>query len=796
MAKYFSAGRCYMVGVIGFWNIQLALPALILFWLVIGISNLISPAEKRFLPRFYWADYALTLLFTLEIINYIFSIYRPNSLFQFEKILYFILLFYTLRLTFQNNTSRDLIFTILGGYGALLSMGAFFIFLLLQVQLKITGWSDASQFKGLFSPYQLLNNEWATLAIAFMAFPLVMGAIFKQSKLIIGVGLLGFAFANVGVFISFSRGAYISLAFFWILAIMLILYFRNLSLKSLLIPIIISGGLILAFMMPSMQPLMTTVAMNKTVSQQRSTQGRMDIIKRGLCQAKDHLWLGAGGNNYPLINDKCKIAEEYQGYSGFTNNTYLQILLEKGIIGLAGYALFFLSLIAAFWQQIIGQTEQYRRLLAILLFTGLLTFAFRELFFSTLFYGSGAITMLAILAAAAFRHTDQGNKIFTNKFYLLLWIVIILAFGFVFYKKNQFQRAANQANRCIEAIENGDQNAAQTAIDQAIKIHPDIAPYYALRSLMILQNNDATDVNKNRAKEDLKKALQLNPYDSGYLFNLGWLENSKDYIEQALTLDPNHVELLIWDGFIQENQGDTLGAFAQYERAFRLYPELLDTPFYTYLLQNNKEKVNNLINKIEYDLQHEIDTAYSTVQAARLARILLAKDSTDAAKKLLDRIIIELPALNRPYYHLAMIARKEGDENKAIDLLEQSFFLDRNDLLVNLEFGNIFYQRQSENRGENTLAIYHHKNVLRQWLSARTAPFVKSSVKYQGYVGLRNDLINTTILPLCQPNIDVKKVLLQLAELYERIEEPELAKHYYTLAQKNINKIKATDIKD
>jgi len=76
--------------------------------------------------------------------------------------------------------------------------------------------------------------------------------------------------------------------------------------------------------------------------------------------------------------------------------------------------------------------------LAILLFTGLLTFAFRELFFSTLFYGSGAITMLGALAAGAFRNTDQKNKAFNNTFYLLLWSVIILAFTFVFYKKNQF----------------------------------------------------------------------------------------------------------------------------------------------------------------------------------------------------------------------------------------------------------------------------------------------------------------------------------------------------------------------
>lgn len=115
--------------IVGFWGIQFVLPVLLGFWLIMGIANLRLPAEKKILPDFHWTDAVLALLLFYEFIHYFYSIYPPNSLFHIEKILYFILLFYMLRLAFQKAQSQSLLFIILGTYGPLLAIGAFFGFL-------------------------------------------------------------------------------------------------------------------------------------------------------------------------------------------------------------------------------------------------------------------------------------------------------------------------------------------------------------------------------------------------------------------------------------------------------------------------------------------------------------------------------------------------------------------------------------------------------------------------------------------------------------------------------------------
>ena len=83
-------------------------------------------------------------------------------------------------------------------------------------------------------------------------------------------------------------------------------------------------------------PFLTTLSMNKTVSQQRSTSGRMAILNSGLDQVKIQPFTGIGNDNYPLINSVGTNLQEDQGSTYLATTTYLQLAVEKGIITLIG----------------------------------------------------------------------------------------------------------------------------------------------------------------------------------------------------------------------------------------------------------------------------------------------------------------------------------------------------------------------------------------------------------------------------------------------------------------------------
>lgn len=792
---------------VGFWNFKLLFPLTLAYLLIIGLTDLRKPAENKTLPPLHWLDLLLMALTLFEITNYFTSIYPLNSLFQLHHFLYFTSLYIIFRILFTNLNFKYLLFPITGGYAFLLSGVAFLIFLLLQTQLRLEGWNDASQFKGLFSPFSLANNTWATIGICFLPLPLIAAAIFRQYRVAVAVGLLAFVFINVGVLITFSRGAYLSLALFWFITILLLLIYRMVSISFILKYSIITGVVIMAFMFPSMKPFTTTLAMNKTVSQQRSTEGRLSIIESGICQVQDYKIFGVGGNNYPIVNDNCKDDREDQGYSGFTNNTYLQILIEKGILGLIIYAVFALGILISFFQKINKSNNKTERFVTMIAAAGFLAFGLREFFFSTFFYHAGVITIVAMLTVAAVPNIN--SKLKTYHFWSIFLGILLLTSSFIYLKKIQFNRSNEQIRI---ALDNWQANKVVADLSSEIGKQPSAANYDALQALMLAQIDlnindlltDSVDIKRQKLQAAVpyfESAIAKNPYDAGFYFNLGWTQFLMDRanpvaienVNKALSFDPYAIDYLISAGLMQEMTGDTTAAFAKYERAIRTNPEVLDAPFFTNLQQRFPDRTPKLIQEIETKLQEQFQNDYRTVAAARYAKVLLAQGKTEAAKPIFERVIKELPNLSRPYYHLAMIYIKENNIKQAKKLLLQSLFIDQYDYLVNWQIGNL-YAQDADTEGDIQTALFTYQQALKLKLRRSTAHYAKSEIKYQSYIGARNDLILQQLMLTNDPTIDIPETLRQIAKLYDQIEENELATHYKNLAESDLSSLQADDI--
>jgi len=791
---------------ISFWNINVIFPALAL---TLGLVSTAMPAFRQQLPSFSFVDAILAVLLVSEVLNYNYSIYAPNSFVFLQKIIFFTLLYSLLRLTFATNTAKNSILVALSGYGFLLAMGAFLTFILLQTQLQLEGWQDASQFKRLYSPFGLLNNEWATIALCLLPFPLIVAAFFSRFKIALLVCALAFAMVNASALVSFSRGAYLSLGLFWLIAIVSIFYFKLVNYKKLLKIISVFILLIILFIIPIRIPFFTTLAMNKTVTQQRSTQGRFDILESGLCLAKNNWWLGVGGNNYPIVNDQCTTPREDQGYSGFTNNTYLQLLIEKGILGLAAYGLFFLAIIINFIRNIIRETDQTMRLVNSLLLAGFLTFCFRELFFSSFLYSNGVLTLVSVFAAAS--AAGNGLKFSKNNtFWVLFGVILVLGISWILYQESYYKKAEQLVQQAIIQWNKGDKVAALINVEKAIQHAPNVAPYHALAGLIEGQTDaPLSDFLKDSVQTDkisitnsithFKKALQLNPLDAGYHFNLGWLHflqnrDSKtglEYLNRALALEPNNSEFLIGKGIVLEYAKDTTAAFEAYKKAVRLDPEILDSKYYNDIMNRNSYNYKEIIEKTVDNFEENP----STIIAARLGKLLINTENIQEAKRILQRVAKELPDLNRPYYHLAIIAEREGDTTQAMSLLRQAMYLDGMDYLPVLELGHIYYNRKSEQKNAAFTVIRYYQDALRNWWSSSSSNHNgRANIKYKINTAVNNDLIPKDLLLGIKTQLDFQVITIRIAEMYVKLDNKKEAAYYKMLSQKALSEIKIEDI--
>jgi len=134
-------------------------------------------------------------------------------------------------------------------------------------------------------------------------------------------------------------------------------------------------------------------------------------------------------------------------------------------------------------------------------------------------------------------------------------------------------------------------NAAIRELTEAIRLNPDLAEAYALRSQLHFFDSSR---NKYYPKDydtlaDANSAIRINPrlamgyYARGSFYHIYSLDNSLDDKKQALAdyteairLDPNYADAYFYRGLIHSSNGDYSRAIADYEAALRLNPKNID----------------------------------------------------------------------------------------------------------------------------------------------------------------------------------------------------------------------------
>ncbi len=149
-----------------------------------------------------------------------------------------------------------------------------------------------------------------------------------------------------GVLVSLSRGGFLALA-----VILLVLLWK-LSRKRRLVTFVVVGLMLIP--MPWVAPSKLRNRVLSIIYLERddsgSTVDRIALLKQGISMIPDYWILGVGMNNYHL----------YTANKQTAHNTYIEILIELGILGLIAYLVIIIAPLLALWR-VQRQTENAPR---------------------------------------------------------------------------------------------------------------------------------------------------------------------------------------------------------------------------------------------------------------------------------------------------------------------------------------------------------------------------------------------------------------------------------------------------
>lgn len=415
-AKYVRAGRALeilVIPVITFIVIGRCLyGAAVDIWGVVIIATYLASLllRRAWAGHPNWVDWSACIVVLSETVSYARSTYSTNSLGGYEDALFLFLFYCLVRFGLQHEYQRVGICLIVALFGLFLSAAASYSFLHQLKQITALGFNDATDFKWFFNFLQAPGTavgEWITVFLILLPFPVLLFIRYVRTAPSAAWLLLCPAVAILlTVAATFSRGLYIATAFFFVSAGLLCVKYELSSLKHLMryTAAALTVLFLIVCLTPLRRPALTTASMFKTDSQARSLEGRASLWQDSWEIVKDYPLFGVGAFNFPMHYAAYK--EEGSAYVGRTFNIFLQLLVEKGVVGLLAYGLLFFSFLKVTHDNVrLLPDGAFQKTAALLFVASFAALIVRDLTYSSIITNKGVSTLLWFMFAHNARTT-------------------------------------------------------------------------------------------------------------------------------------------------------------------------------------------------------------------------------------------------------------------------------------------------------------------------------------------------------------------------------------------------------
>lgn len=510
---------------------------------------------------------------------------------------------------------------------AVLSLLALYQFTVFDHCVHDVEFTSLYDFRFLYRPLGVPSNEWNALQWLWAGLILLtyLQTTDKRIKL---VCLLAGLMVWATILLSFSRGGYVAVLICSVLSLILLFTKdKSASEKSLLSRWLIGGCFILltsVLCWHYQAEVAQTFRMNETLSQQRSTSGRLEALDFAEEVVKNHPW-GVGKGNYTIASDYYRHGENRSdSFTSYAGNIAAKTLVEGGY---AGPVLYVLVILAVFVWLIRAKRRTYW-----MVFPFLLGFLIKETTFPT-FYDSGII-QLSVFLLLAYLQQDSG-KVESSKRWRLIAFVPLLVWAGLFFGR--------QRHDCTDST--------PTLIREYLDSH---------------------------SKETLKKALQQSPMDVQLHYNKA--VEMRDTARLA-TLAADYPDRFLFRWTLYEwyrKDGLTDKATNELTRCILRHPRLLETDYWQELWQKEYKMASDTQKQLKDSIQ---TTPNDVIRLAKYGSIALQLGDIELAETYLTQANQQLPNRSRVWGNLATIEADKGNTEKAelyrkrMNLLEQGIFV-------------------------------------------------------------------------------------------------------------------------
>lgn len=307
-----------------------------------------------------------------------FSVYRHNSLSFGADILTMLLFLFVVRR--DRHISRG-VAEVIGIVFNVISSMILSLTLIFYVghhcSVMSLGFENMTDFKLLYRPLFMLCNDNATLLLCLLPFLTLMSLSSWKMRIWSAANM---SMCVAAVLFSYSRGTYIAAVVFILVSLMFCILHKKKIVGHALV-------LMTATTLPSVvtvicsdsirESVMTTATMLGTESQKRSFESRIERL-RGVADSGESILCGAGEGNY-FVSSLAHKTEYDTLVSASSNNGFLQLWKERGLVGLA-----FLAYIIMLCS--VPSMKRIRKgdVVAILMTAGAVSLIVREMSFASL----------------------------------------------------------------------------------------------------------------------------------------------------------------------------------------------------------------------------------------------------------------------------------------------------------------------------------------------------------------------------------------------------------------------------
>jgi tetratricopeptide (TPR) repeat protein len=385
---------------------------------------------------------------------------------------------------------------------------------------------------------------------------------------------------------------------------------------------------------------------------------------------------------------------------------------------------------------------------------------------------------------------------------VLVVSVVLVVFIYAHIKFNKVRTAEAHFQKALIHHQNDRLANANLELDEAIRLAPDNAYYYACKGLINARIAEKEgggrllskflDGTANPSRVAIKyiddsirlyqTALLLNPNDGLNHHNLGWLYWLKGDKQKAIASikraiasgEKNHVYYASL-GLMEDKNGNSDAAEQAYQEALVMYPRLLDSRFYADLKKKDSQTAASILQKAIASLEEEMRLRPNPIIKARLGRLYLESKS---AKTLgtLQESLSQLPNMSIAWFNLGQWHEANKDWNQAIKCFEKAAFLESSESSVFIKLGKIY-----ESYGKYKEATIQYEKAISAYLLSHSEHANSVLSLYHSKSAEANDLLPKGILAYCQTETDIAAICRNLAANFIQAGNIQRSEYYKAL---------------